>query len=271
MLFHEIQGERVPALGFGTYKLTGQECVEGVMDALELGYRHIDTAQSYENEAEVGEAIRRSGVNQEELFLVSKVKPSNYPAGRARESTLLSLERLGVERIDLMLLHWPPYRTPLEEPLSDLIELVEEGAVRRIGVSNFPTSLVERAAEIAPLFCNQVEYHPFLSQRRVAEQAEELDLLITGYRPLAAGRVNESPLLRKLGEKYGKTPAQAALRWQIQQPRVATIPKSATHERRKENIDLFDFELSASEMSAVHALADGTRFVNPEDGPEWDE
>lgn len=271
MLFHEIQDERVPALGFGTYKLQGEECVESVSDALAIGYRHIDTAQSYENETEVGQAIRLAGTPREELFIVSKLRPRNYARGKARESTLESIEKLGTESVDLMLLHWPSDTVPFEEPLTDLAELQAEGLVRHVGVSNFPTALVREAAAVTTLFSNQVEYHPYLSQRQIIEQARELDLLITAYRPLAAGKVASEKLLVKLGEKYEKSPEQVVLRWLVQQPRIATIPKSADAQRRATNFDIFDFELTQAEVSAIHALASGTRLIDPEDGPAWDE
>lgn len=268
MIFHEIQGTRVPALGFGTYRLQGEECVAGVRGALALGYRHLDTAQSYDNEAEVGAAIAASGVARAEIFLVSKVRPSNY--GRAAASVRESLDRLRTDYVDLMLLHWPSEEVPLEEPLGELAELQRQGAVRQVGVSNFPTGWVTRANAVTRIFCNQVEYHPFLAQRRLLEQAEELDLLLTAYRPLAKGLLGGEPLLRELGEKYGKSPEQVTLRWLVQQPRVATIPKSSDAGRRAANLDVFDFELTPEEMSAVHALARGQRFVDPENGPAWD-
>lgn len=267
---HEIQGMRVPALGFGTYRLKGAACVEGVTDALEIGYRHIDTAQSYENEAEVGRAIVAAGVPRDEIFLVSKVRARNYGRTRTRESVLESLERLATERVDLMLMHWPTGEGPLMETLEALAELQDEGLVTHVGVSNFPSGLVSRASEVTRIFCNQVEYHPFLAQGRLLEQAEELDLLLTAYRPLAEGLVGDSPLLRRLGEKHGKTPEQVALRWLVQQPRVATIPKSASPERRRANFDIFDFELTEDEVAAVHALASGKRFVGEGSDVEWD-
>ncbi len=270
MIFHEVQGESVPALGFGTYLLKGDECVEGVSDALALGYRHLDTAQSYDNEAEVGRALAASGVPRSEIFLVSKVRARNYARGRAADSVRESLEKLGTDYVDLMLLHWPSGDVPLEEPLEDLAALQEEGLVWHVGVSNFPSAMVARAQRVTRLFCNQVEYHPFLAQRRLLRQAEELDLLLTAYRPLAKGLLGDEPTLVELGRRYGKTPEQVALRWLVQQPRVATIPKSASHERRAANLDVFDFELTEDEMQRIHGLARGQRFVGADSGLEWD-
>lgn len=270
MIFKDVQGERVPSLGFGTYRLQGTECEEGVADALEIGYRHIDTAQSYDNEAEVGRAIAAAGLPRSDLFVVSKVRPSNYGEGTTRDSVMVSLEKLGLDFVDLMLLHWPKDEVSHAAALTDLAAMQGEGLVKHVGVSNFPTALVEEASEVTRLFCNQVEYHPFLSQLRIIEQAAEQDILVTAYRPLAGGSAAESPLLKKLGAKYGKSANQVALRWLIQQPHVATIPKSGDAARRRLNFDLFDFELTADEVSAVHALASGKRLVAPDDGPAWD-
>jgi len=268
MIFHTVQGERVPALGFGTYLLKGDDCVEGVRHALELGYRHIDTAQSYENEAEVGAGLAAGGVPRADVFLVSKLRPSNYR--RAEAATLESLRALDADYLDLMLLHWPKDDESVEVALSALRRLQEEGAVRHIGVSNFPTASVQAAAAVAPLFCNQVEYHPFLAQTKVLAQAAELDLLVTAYRPLAKGLAAAEPLLQELAAKYGKTAQQVTLRWLVQQPRVATIPKSADPGRRAGNLDIFDFELTAAESAAVSGLARGKRLIDPEGAPVWD-
>lgn len=268
MLYQTAQGASVPALGFGTYLLTGADCVTGVADAIALGYRHLDTAQSYANEAQVGEGVRRSGVNRADLFIVSKVRPSNF--GRAGDSTLESLKELGTDYVDLMLLHWPADAPAVRSALEALSKLQAAGAVRHIGVSNFPTALVADASEVATLLCNQVEYHPFLAQSQVLAQAEEEDLLITAYRPLAKGLVRDEPLLREIGAAHGKTPEQVTLRWLVQQPRVLTIPKSASPERRRANFDIFDFELSPADMAAIAGLARGKRLVNPESAPRWD-
>lgn len=268
MIFHDVQGERVPALGFGTYLLKGDDCVEGVRHALELGYRHIDTAQSYENEAEVGQGLRLGGVPRSEVFLVTKLRPSNF--ARAEDATRASLAALGTDYVDLMLLHWPKDEASVAVAVEALARLQADGAVKHVGVSNFPTQLVRVASGLTRLFCNQVEYHPFLAQARVLAQAEELDMLVTAYRPLAKGMLQGEPVLRELGAKYGKTPEQVTLRWLVQQPRVATIPKSADPRRRAQNLDVFDFELAPTEMAAVAGLARGHRLVNPENAPEWD-
>ena len=270
MIHHQIQGERVPALGFGTFRLQGDACREGVADALRIGYRHVDTAQGYDNEAEVGAGIRDAGVPRAELFLVSKVRPSNFARGVAKKSTLESLKKLGTDHIDLMLLHWPSNAVPLEEPLQDLADLQREGAVRHVGVSNFPPTWLDRARAITTIFCDQVEYHPFLSQERLLQEARDHDLLLTAYRPLAGGKLDDEPVLREIADAHGKSPVQVTLRWLVQQDRVATIPKSADPQRRRQNFDIWDFTLSPDEMARIHALDRGERQVNPDGAPDWE-
>ncbi|MEJ2289168.1 MAG: aldo/keto reductase [Deinococcales bacterium] len=270
MIHHTVQGTKLPALGFGTFRLPGDACREGVEHALEIGYRHIDTAQGYHNEEFVGEGMKRAGVPREEIFLVSKVSPDNFAKDLANTSTLESLRKLRTDYVDLMLLHWPNPDVPLEEPLTSLARLQREGAVRHIGVSNFPPSMVEAAMDVTELFCNQVEYHPYLSQTKLLEQADAHDLLLTAYCPIARGKVLDDPVLRDIGAKYGKTAAQVTLRWLVQQERVAAIPKSAHAQRRIDNFDIFDFELTEEEMQAVFALDRGERLVDPAGGPDWE-
>ena len=270
MLHHTIQGTPVPALGFGTWQLRGEACLDSVLDALALGYRHIDTAQGYDNEDQVGRALEASGVPRDAIFLVSKVRPSHYAYEDALRSSRESLRALGVSHIDLMLMHWPNPEIPVEETLEALSVLQQEGSIRHVGVSNFPPTLLMRAERALPLFANQVEYHPFLEQRALLQHAEELDLLLTAYSPVAKGAVADDPVLKEIAETHGKSPVQVALRWLIQQPRVAAIPKAATHAHRAANLDLFDFELAGEEMERIHALARDERLVDPPGGPDWE-
>jgi 2,5-diketo-D-gluconate reductase B len=228
--------------------------VRAVERALALGYRHIDTAQMYANEGEVGRAIRNSGVDREEIFLVTKVRTSSFSHGGVIRSTRESLEKLQTGFVDLLLMHWPNPSVPLEETLGAMRELQEEGSVRHVGVSNFPPSMVEEAAQHATVFCNQVEYHPYRAQDELLGQAEEMDYLLTAYSPVARGRVSNDATLKEIGEAHGKTPAQVALRWLIQQQQVAAIPKAASEDHLRSNIDVFDFELSDEEMGRIFAL-----------------
>jgi 2,5-diketo-D-gluconate reductase B len=252
--YQTIKAEKVPSLGLGTWRLSGEECVRAVERALALGYRHIDTAQIYANEDEVGRAIRNSGVDREEIFLVTKVWTSSFSYDDVIRSTRGSLKKLQTEYVDLLLMHWPNPRVPLEETLGAMRELQEEGSVKHVGVSNFPPSMVEEAALHAEIFCNQVEYHPYRAQEELLEQAKEMDYLFTAYSPVAGGAAVNDGTLREIGKAYGKTAAQVALRWLIQQEKVAAIPKAASDDHLRSNLDIFDFELSDEETERVTAL-----------------
>lgn len=254
MEYQKIKGEKVPSLGLGTWRLSGKECVRAVERALVLGYRHIDTAQMYANEGEVGRGIQNSGVDREDVFLVTKVRTGNFSHDAVIRSTRESLKKLKTDRVDLLLMHWPNPSVPLEETLGAMTELQEEGSVKHAGVSNFPPSMVEEAARHATVFCNQVEYHPYRAQDELLEQAGQMDYLLTAYSPVAKGAVAKDATLREIGEAYAKTPAQVALRWLIQQEKVAAIPKAASEEHLESNLDIFDFELSGEEMERIFAL-----------------
>jgi 2,5-diketo-D-gluconate reductase B len=181
-----------------------------------------------------------------------------------------SLRKLRTDYVDLLLLHWPNPAVPVEETLGALRELQDEGAVRYLGVSNFTPSQVQEARRYADVFANQVEYHPYLSQERLLTQARELDYLLTAYSPVARGKVLDDPTLQEIGEAHGKTPGQVALRWLVQQDRVAAIPKAASAENRERNLRIFDFALSEEEMARVAALDRGERLVDPGDGRDWE-
>ena len=255
MKYQTIKGERIPSLGLGTYRLTGEACSRAVERALSMGYRHVDTAQMYGNEAEVGQGIEASGVDREEVFVTTKVWPSDFEHDRVIRTTHESLRKLGVDHIDLLLMHWPPNGVPLGETLGAMRELQDEGSVRHIGVSNFSTALVEEAAEHAEIFCNQVEYHAYRDQGDILAQAQNMDYLLTAYRPLSRGGVGDDATLREIGEAHGKTAAQAALRWLIQQEKVSAIPKASSEDHLQANLDVFDFELAEAEMDRISSLS----------------
>ena len=255
MEHQNIKGERVPALGLGTYRLTGEACVGAVSLGLSVGYRHIDTAQMYGNEAEVGRGMEDSGVDREEIFLTTKVWPSDFAHERVISKTRESLKKLRTEHVDLLLMHWPGDGVPLGETLGAMRELQDEGAVRHVGVSNFSPSLVEEASEHAEVFCNQVEYHPYKPQNELLEQAKKMDYLLVAYRPIARGGVLEDRILQEIGRTRGKTSAQVALRWLVQQEKVAAIPKATSEEHLRGNLDVFNFELGDEEMGRISGLA----------------
>lgn len=271
MKYQTVQGTDVPALGFGTYKILGEDCEKGVQHALGIGYRHIDTAQAYDNEAFVGRALRASGVARENIFLTTKIPPANFAHDAVLSSTLESLNKLRTDYVDLLLLHWPNPDVPLAETLSALMALRERGAVRHIGVSNFPSRLVEEAQLHAPIFANQVEYHPYLGQDTLLEQARAQDYLLTAYSPVARGKVLNDETLLEIGHAHGKSPAQVTLRWLIQQDHVAAIPKASSEKNRVSNFEIFDFELSEGEMARIFAPPRRERLVSPPWGPIWDD
>jgi diketogulonate reductase-like aldo/keto reductase len=249
-----IKGEKVPSLGLGTYRLTGEACVRAVGSALSMGYGHVDTAQMYGNEAEVGRGIEDSGVKRGEIFLTTKVWPSDFAHDRVKGKTRESLKKLRTDYVDLLLMHWPGDGVPLGETLGAMRELQDEGGVLHVGVSNFSPSLVEEAARHAEIFCNQVKYHPYKSQDALLDQAQKMDHLLTAYTPLSRGGVQDDATLKEIGEAHGKTATQVALRWLVQQEKVAAIPKATGEEHLKENLDVFDFELSEEEMYRVSSL-----------------
>jgi 2,5-diketo-D-gluconate reductase B len=249
-----VQGSEIPRIGLGTWQLRGREASEGVRDALEIGYRHIDTARMYGNEAEVGAAIAASGVDRGEVFLTTKVSPSDFEPARLKAAAEDSLRKLGTDHVDLLLLHWPNDAVPLERTLQALRELQEAGRIRQPGVSNFPAAMLARALEILPLLADQVEYHPLRGQDALLRVVGRRDLTLTAYSPLAKGRVTRHRELTEIGEAHGKSAAQVTLRWLIEQPHVTAVPKAASHERRLENLDVFDFELTDAERKRIAAL-----------------
>jgi diketogulonate reductase-like aldo/keto reductase len=246
-----VQGVEVPRVGFGTWQITGREAYDSVLDALEAGYRHIDTARIYENESEVGRALADSPVARDDVFLTTKIWPDDFEPDRLKAAAEASLRRLGVDHVDLLLLHWPNPDVRLEDTIEALEDVHARGLTRLIGVSNFPPELLRRAAELAPVANDQVPYHPYERQDPLVEVADELDVFVTAYSPLAQGKVGQDPVLREIGEAHGKTPGQVALRWLLEHDRVAVIPKSASAERRRENLEVLDFDLTPEERGRI--------------------
>ncbi|MEX0721820.1 MAG: aldo/keto reductase [Balneolaceae bacterium] len=271
MHFKNIQGIDVPEIGLGTHRLIGKECESIVKLAINLGYRHIDTAQMYKNEREIGTAIKRSHVDREELFLTTKIWHTSLEKDDVLKVAENSLRELDTPYIDLLLIHWPNSAVDIEKTMESFLSLRDQGKALNIGVANFPLKLLKEVNEelAAPIFCNQVEYHPFLSQFDLLDYAAEYDLMFTAYSPLAQGRVTDDPLLLKLGEKYGKSAAQIALRWLIEQEQVVAIPKAATEKHLKENLDVFDFVLEDDDFYAIDDLDKSGRILNPDFAPEW--
>ena len=269
--FHLVDGTAVPRLGFGTFQLSGDEAYRSVVTALDVGYRHIDTAQGYANEAEVGRALADSSVDRDEVFVTTKLKPSNATSGAVRSSMVDSLRALGTDRVDLLLLHWPAeHVAPLAETLEAMTSLREDGLTREIGVSNFPSKMLARAYELAPVVTDQVEHHPYLGVAKIEQVLRVRGGFLTAYSPLARGAVADDPVLKELAIAHDVTPAQVTLRWMLQRPGVVAIPKSGTPERIRTNFAVFDFELSDDEMARIDALERGERLIDPDGAPDWD-
>jgi 2,5-diketo-D-gluconate reductase B len=266
-----VQGTEIPRLGYGTWQVTGSDATDGVRDALEIGYRHIDTARAYGNEAEVGEGIAAAGVDREEIFLTTKIWLDEFEPAKLKAAAEDSLRRLRADYVDLLLLHWPSADVPMERSLEAMRELREAGRIRHAGVSNFPAGMLARALEITPLLADQVEYHPFLAQDRLLALAQERDLTLTAYSPLAHGKVVRHPELTAIGEQYGKSAGQIALRWLLDQPNVTVLPKASSHERRVENFEVFDFRLSDDDRERIAALPKDVRTADPAWAPDWED
>ncbi|MGQ3211540.1 aldo/keto reductase [Shinella sp.] len=268
-------GAHIPQLGFGTFRMPEADVLAILPKALAQGFTHVDTAQIYENEAAVGAAIQASGVARDKIFLTTKVWVANYAKNAFAASVEESLRKLKTDHVDLLLLHWPNDAVPLEVQIAELNAVRERGLARHIGVSNFNTELMAEAVRFsaAPLATNQVEYHPYLDQMKVLEAAETYGMALTAYYAMADGKVPNERLLKEIGAAHGKSAAQVALRWLIQQPDVVALTKTATEARLAENLALFDFVLTPDEMMRIHKLArpDG-RIVSPDGlAPAWDQ
>ncbi|WP_048647879.1 aldo/keto reductase [Nitratireductor soli] len=270
----EANGASIPVLGLGTWTLKDAACVALVSKALSIGYRHVDTAAAYGNEEAVGEGIRASGVDREALFVTTKVWWTDIAAGDLERSAEASLERLGLDRLDLLLIHWPNPQVPLADSIRALNRMRETGLTRHIGVSNFTTALLAEAIRLsdAPLVANQVEYHPYLDQDQVWRACRAAGMAMVSYCPLARGsRLFDDPAVAGAAARHGKTPAQIVLRWHVQQEGVVAIPRTSNPARLSENADIFDFALSDAEMAAISALgAAGQRICDYDFSPAWD-
>jgi 2,5-diketo-D-gluconate reductase B len=265
-------GAEIPVMGFGTSGL-GKSAAEIVAIALRLGYRHIDTARKYGTERGVGDGIRASGVPREEIFLTTKVSHESLRVADFARSIETSLSELQVDYVDLLLIHWPNPQIPVSECMAPLVAAKREGLARHIGVANFTVKLLEEAirASAEPIVTNQVECHPYLDQTKMIAALRRHGMALTAHCPLGRGRLIGDPVLSAIAHERKKTLAQIALRWLIQQEIVAAIPRSSRPERIAENLDVFDFRLTADEMDRISALArpDG-RVANPGFAPQWD-
>jgi len=269
----ETSSVRIPKLGLGTWRLTGETCSRIVAQALRLGYRHVDTAAMYDNEAAVGEGIRAASLERADVFVTTKVWQDDIDDGDLQKSAEASLERLGLDHVDLLLVHWPNPRIPLARTVRALCDAKARGLTRAIGVSNFPSALLEEAVALAsqPIACNQVEYHPFLTQKSVLTACRKHGMAMSAYVPLARGRVLEDKTLQEIGAARGVSPAQIAIAWAVGQDHVAAIPKTASAARLEENLAGSKIVLSDDEMARISALGSPSgRIVDLDFAPQWD-
>lgn len=272
MIYKTFKGQRLPALGFGTWHLRGEHAVRTIRHALDVGYRHIDTATRYENEAEVGQALRESGIDRSEIFVATKIRWDQLDPAHVESRTRESLARLGLDHVDLLMPHWPSKTHATADVMRAFDKVRQLGLTRHIGLSNFTTALMREAIAATgdSLLANQVEYHPYLSQRRVLELLRAHDMALTAAVPLARGLINEDPVIRAIAEEHGKSPSQVTLRWLVQQENVIAIPKSGRDDRVLANFQIFDFVLSGPEMAAVDARLGDRRLVDLDFSPVWD-
>ena len=251
----EAKGARIPVLGLGTWELRGRACARAVEQALRLGYRHIDTAQLYENEREVGEGLHASGVRRDDVFVTTKIWPSHFAPRDLERSARERLAQLRLSEVDLLLLHWPNPKVPLAETLGALAKVKQDGLTRHIGVSNFTVALIEEAlkATSEPLVCNQFECHPFLDQSKLIAECRKQGMAVVAYSPIARGTARNNEVLKRIGAAYKKTAAQICLRFLVQQD-IVVIPRTSKVERLSENAAIFDFTLSDDEMNKIARL-----------------
>lgn len=269
-----VNGAAIPSIGLGTWTLKGEQASQLVQHALDNGYRHIDTAAMYENEEAVGEGLRASSLARDDYFLTTKVWHTELGDGDFQRSAEASLKRLGVDAVDLLLVHWPSKTTPLAETMRVLNQVAEMGYTRHIGVSNFTLPLLREATRLSerPLVCNQIEYHPMLNQDIVLSTCRELGMGAVSYCPLfRGGELFSDDPIAALAQKYDRTAAQIVLRWHVQQANVIAIPRSTNPDRIVQNLAVYDFELSAEDMQTISALgANNSRICDFDFSPEWD-
>ncbi len=256
----------IPVTGFGTSGHEDETCIQSVVAALEQGYRHIDTAQMYDNEREVGEALDRASVDREDVFLATKVHPSNLAPDDVLETTQASLDRLGVDAVDLLYVHWPIDAYDPESTLPAMDEAVDRGYTHHVGVSNFTVEYLEEARDILehPILANQVELHPRLQQPELVEYATDHDITTVAYCPIAQGDVAGIDVLEEIADAHGVTPFQVTLAWHTQREGVVAIPK-ATGDHIAENLAGFELELTAEEMDRIATLDADARLIDPEE------
>jgi 2,5-diketo-D-gluconate reductase B len=272
MQFVEAHGVRIPQIGLGTMTLKGDICVQAVKTALQLGYRHIDTAAFYGNEVENGEGLRASGVKREDVMICTKVRENNLLPENFNKSLDQSLANLKLPYVDLLLIHWNNKDIPFKTSIGALCAAKKDGRAKQVGVANFTTTMLDEAWAVTtePLVCNQIEVHPFINQDKVLAASKKHGMAVVAYVPIARGKVPGAEALECIGKAHGKTAAQVSLRYLVQLG-LCAIPRTATPAHLKENLDVFGFKLSDAEMAELKKLnATNMRVVSPPHAPVWD-
>jgi 2,5-diketo-D-gluconate reductase B len=266
------QGVAIPRLGFGTFRMPGADAQPVVESALALGYRHIDTAAMYANEAAVGAAIVASGISRDELFVTTKVWHDQLSPDTLRRAFDDSLDKLGLDHVDLYMIHWPSRDMNMAATLEAMIRLQEQGVTRSIGVCNFNLPMLRNAVEKigAPIAAVQLEYHPFLSQAAILAYLRSKGIPLTAYAPLAQGRAAQDPTLAALGHKREASAAQMAIAWLLDQDGVIVIPKAGRRESQRANLEAQALRLDDADRAAIAAFPKDLRFVRPPFAPDWD-
>lgn len=268
----KTQGVSIPRLGFGTFRMPGEAARPAVESAIALGFRHIDTAAMYDNEAAVGAAIAASGVKRDELFVTTKAWHDQLAPDALPRAFDTSLGKLGLDYVDLYMVHWPAKDMDMAATLEALMALRERGVTRAIGVCNFNLPMIRRAVEEigAPIAAHQIEYHPFLSQAPMLAYLRGKGIPLTAYAPLAQGRAADDATLAAIGRKHGASAAQIAIAWLLDQDGVIAIPKAARRESQKANLDALEIRLDDEDRAAIAALPKDQRYVRPAFEPDWD-
>jgi 2,5-diketo-D-gluconate reductase B len=266
------QGISLPRLGLGTFRMQGEACRAAVESALTLGYRHIDTAEMYGNEDAIGAAIAASGVARNELHVTTKVWNENLAPDAIRKAFDASLKKLGLDHVDLYLVHWPARQMNLKAIFETLMKLKEQGRTRAIGVANFTTALLKTVVDEirAPIACDQVEYHVMLDQSRLLAYLRAHAIPLVAYCPLAQGRAAADPTLTAIARKHDATAAQVALKWLLDQDGVAAIPKASRAESQQANLGALKLNLDDADRKAIASLPKDRRCVSPGFAPAWD-
>jgi len=272
MQYVDAHGAHIPQIGLGTMQLTGEAGIQAIRTALNVGYRHLDTAAFYGNEKENGAALRASGVRRNDVFITTKVRESEARPDAFARKVDECLANLQLPYVDLLLIHWPSKEVPIADTIGALCKAKKDGKARHIGVSNFTVALLDEAwkATSEPLVCNQIEAHPFINQDKVIAACRRHGMAVVAYVPIARGKVPGAEALERIGQAHGKSAAQVSLRYLVERGLIA-IPRSSNREHLKANLDVFDFKLTTAEMAELKKLNDtNMRVVNPPHSPQWD-